>query len=151
MKKIILIAISIFALNSCKNLKNADNEQIKKTTIAYFKAIERNDTLMYKKIYKINDGGDMYEFNFMQRNYQKINPNNILLKNMKVKDTFSAGVNQKYVEFILKKPNYKPFEKNEDLRLYLMFWEKTGLAKIEQVFIIGNTAKWENQKPLINF
>lgn len=148
MKSIIIFVISILTIKSCGYSKNEDNLQIQKTTIAYFNAIEKNDTLMYKKVYKINDGGDASDLFFLNKNYQKINPNNILLKNIKVKDTFNAGVYKKYVMFTLKKPNHKASEPNQDLRLYLMFWKNTGFDKIDQVFIIGNMPKWEDQKPL---
>lgn len=144
----LIVVISILTITGCNNSKNKENEQIKKTTIAYFNAIKNNDTLSYKKEYRLNDGGDMYEFNFIKRNYEKINPHNILLKNIKVKDTFNAGVNKKYVMFILKKPHYEPYETNGDLRMYLMFWKNTGYDKIDQVFILGNMPKWEDQKPI---
>lgn len=147
MKNLIFIIALLLSTKECKT-SNKDDVKIKNTVITYLNSIKNGDTLSYKSAYKMDDGGDMYEYNFLRRNYTKINPNNILLKNMKVKDTFNAGVSKKYVMFTLKKPNYKPFETNQDLRIYLMFWKNTGYDKIDQVFIIGNMPKWEDQKPI---
>lgn len=144
-----LIFINISNIISCcTSQKNKDNEQIKKVAIRYFDAIKRGDTVTYKSLYKLNDGGDIFEFNFLKRNYSKINPHNTLFKNIKVKDTVNIGVRPKYIMFTLKKPNYKPFETNQDLKMYLMFWKNTGYNKVDQIFIIGNMAEWEDVKPL---
>ncbi|AZI41149.1 hypothetical protein [Epilithonimonas vandammei] len=147
MKNLILLFVVFVSTISCKTI-DSDNEQIKKTVHFFLNSIKKDDTLTYKNIYKLDDGGDMYYFNFLKRNYSKINPNNTLLKNIKIKDTVDIGVHQKYVMFTLKKPNYKPFETNQDLRLYLMFWKKNGYNKIYQMYLIGDTPKWEDQKPL---
>lgn len=147
MKNLILIFASSILILSCAPSKNWDNEQIKKTVTNYFNAIKENDTIGYKKIYALNDGGDYYDFNFLKRNYSKINPNNILLKNIKVKDTFNM-VQKKYVVFTFKKLNPKPFEYNQDLKMYLLFWKQVGYDKIYEMYIIGNMPEWEDQKPI---
>ena len=147
MKNLTFILLSLIVLVSCNISKNSDNEQIKNTVINYFNSIKKNDTLGYKKIYQLNDGGDFYDFNFLKRNYSKINPNNILLKNIKVKDTFNM-VEKKYVMFTFKKANPKPFEYNQDLKMYLLFWKQVGYDKIYEMYIIGNMPEWEDQKPI---
>ncbi|AZI41148.1 hypothetical protein [Epilithonimonas vandammei] len=155
MKKLMFNFLLFFSISNiiscCTNQKNKDNEQIKNTVNQYFKAIKNNNSADYNNIVSDSQelpGATASDLFFLHKNYSKINPNNILLKNIKVKDTFNAGTQKKYVMFILKKPNYKPFETNQDLKMYLMFWKNTGYDKIDQVFIIGNMPKWEDQKPI---
>ena len=150
MKNITLIFILLASVLSCNISKNNDNEQIKKTVISYFNAIKKNDSIEYGKlIYHSNElpGDTSSDLFFLHNNYSKINPNNILLKNIKVKDTFNM-VEKKYVEFTFKKANPKPFEYNQDLKMYLLFWKEVGYDKIYEMYIIGNMPEWEDQKPI---
>lgn len=150
MKKIILIFISVISILSCNVSKNNDNEQIKKTVIQYFNSIKENDSLQYRKLIYFSDkfpGGTSSDLFFLHKNFSKINPNNILLKNIKVKDTFNL-VKKKYVMFTFKKNNSKPFEYNQDLKMYLLFWNEVGYDKIYEIYIIGNMPEWEDQEPI---
>ena len=153
MKKIILIVISIFALSSCHNLKNTDNEQIEITVKKYFHTIEKNDLQAYSNLISNSNrfpGGVSSYLFFLHNNYSKINTNNILLKKIKIKDTIDLGEHQKYILYILKNPNPVPFGNNKDLRMYLFFRKAVGYNQISEFFIIGNIPDWEDQKP-INF
>jgi len=146
MKKLILSVLVLVITVSCKTI-NKDNEQIKNTVNQYFKAVKNNDLSTYSALMYNSEkapGGIASDLFFLHKNYSKINPNNILLKNIKIKDTVDIGVHQKYIMFTLKKPNYKPFETNQDLKMYIMFWKEIGYNKRYQMYLIGDTPKWED-------
>lgn len=151
MKNIILLLSIISTVSCCTNQKNKDDTEIRTVVKKYFSTIENNDLNGFSKLISNSDkfpGGISSYLFFLNNNYSKINPDNILLKNIKIKDTFDIGEHQKYILFVLKKPKPKPFETNQDLRMYLFFRKAVGYDKISEIFIIGNIPDWEDQKPM---
>ncbi|MCD1117449.1 hypothetical protein [Chryseobacterium turcicum] len=141
------IILLIFFSTSCVNKKNKDEQQIKETVQEFWKKAKINDFEGYKKLVEDPDvflGSMQAELNFIHKNYDQINPNDILLKNIKVKDTSIAGpnVHQKYVQYIIKKENDSNYLK-KPLIITLLFYKPVGYNKIFNRKILQNHIGWD--------
>ncbi|ASW73628.1 hypothetical protein IQ37_19325 [Chryseobacterium piperi] len=145
--KYILGILFLLNISCCVNQKKKDEEQIKNTVKEYLKAVKENDL---QKVYGLIDDSDTFfggiqgEFYFLKKNYDKINPNNILLKNIKVKDTVVtfAQNKQKYVQYVIKKENDSNYLK-KPLIITFMFYKPVGYNKIYNSVILQNHIGWD--------
>lgn len=151
MKKIIIhfpAALLIFlSLNSCVNQKQKDEEQIKETVTKYWQAVKENNIDNYKNLFVDSEsfaGGIQADLYFLHKNYDRINSNDVLLKEIKVKDTvvrFEEN-KQKYVQYIIKKENDTSLLK-KPLIITLMFYKPAGLNKIFYPSPLRNHIGWD--------
>ncbi len=145
--KYILGILFLLNISGCVNQKKKDEEQIKNTVKEYWKAVKENDL---QKAYNLIDDSDTFfggiqgEFYFLKKNYDVINPNNILLKNIKVKDTvvMFAQNKQKYVRYIVKKEKDSSHSKKPLIKTF-MFYKPAGYNKIYNAVILQNHIGWE--------
>lgn len=140
---LILIALSI---SCCVNQKKKDEEQIKNTVAKYWSAVKDNDLERYKDLFDENEnyaGAIQSDLYFLHKNYDKINPHDVLLKNYKIKDTtvMFAENKQKYVQFIVVTKN-DPNNLKKDLIITLMFYKPVGFDKIYNLSPLQNHIGW---------
>ena len=145
--KYISILSILFSVSCCVNQKKKDEEQIKETVQKFWKKAKINDFAGYKSLVADPDifsGVMQVELNFIHKNYDRINPNDILLKNIKVKDTSIAGsnVSQKYVQYVIKKENDTTYLK-KPLIITLLFYKPVGYNKIFNRKILQNHIGWD--------
>lgn len=101
--------ISFFAVLCLTNCtKENTDAEIEQDIITYFKTIKSNNLEENKKLFSKSDfpevGTIQSDFYFIKDNYDKINPDNKLVKNIKVIDSFilSPNIKAKYVIFEIK-------------------------------------------------
>lgn len=144
--KLIFGFLVLFSINCCINQKEKDEEQIKKTVSQFWKTVKDNNLEEYKKLFdegQTFDGGIQGEFYFLHNNYERINPKNILLKNIRIKDTIglAPSVKLKYVHFIIEKKN-DPDNLKKDLIITLIFYKPVGYDKIYNPSTLENHIGW---------
>lgn len=138
----ILGILFLLNINCCVNQKKKDEEQIKDTVTKYWKAVKENKVEECLNLFEDVEnykGGVQSDIYFLHKNYDKINPNDILLKNIRVKDTvvmFSQN-KQKYVQYIIKKENDSNCLK-KPLIITFMFYKPVGYNKIFNRTILQN-------------
>jgi len=145
--KYISFIMILLSISCCVNQKQKDEEQIKNTVREYWKAVKNNDLRKYNDLFDDSENfsgamqGDLY---FLHKNYDKINPNDILLKNIIIKDTtvmFEQN-KQKYVQYIIKKKNDTSYIK-KPLIITLMFFKPIGYNKIFNLSPLKNHIGWD--------
>lgn len=146
MKTTIAILI-LFLCIGCVSQDKKDKEQIKETVTKYWKTVKENDLEGYKSLFDENEnfsGALQADLYFLHKNYEKINPNNILLKDYKIKDTtvMFAENKQKYVQYIIKSKN-DPNTLKEPLIITLMFYKPVGFNKIYNPSPLKNHIGWD--------
>jgi len=153
MKTLRYISILVILLStSCVNQKEKDEQQIKNTVREYWKAVKENDLQKCNSLIEDSEtyfGGIQGQFYFLQKNYDKINPNDILLKNIKVKDTTATipSVKLKYVQYFIKDQN-DPNNLKKPLIITYLFYKEIGYNKIFNASILQNHIGWgKEQKP----
>ncbi|MCJ7936145.1 MAG: hypothetical protein MUW56_21575 [Chryseobacterium sp.] len=147
MKNLLLIPILLLTINCCNAPKNSDDAEIKETVTKYWKAIKDNDIETYKNLFDENEefsGGIQADLFFLHKNYEKINPNNILLKNYKIKDTIVMFSNnkQKYVQYVVNNQGNNGNIK-KPLIITLMFYKPVGYNKIYNPSPLKNHIGWD--------
>lgn len=145
--KYIPIILILFSISCCVNQQKKDEDQIKETVLKFWEKAKVNDFEGYKNLVAepgIFVGAMQVDLNFIHKNYDKINPNDVLLKNIKVKDTSIAGpnVNQKYVQYVIKKENDTNYIK-KPLIITLLFYKPVGYDKIFNRSILRNHIGWD--------
>lgn len=151
--KYISILLILLSISCCVNQNKKDEEQIKETVRNFWATVKRNDFNGYKNLVEDNEiflGSMQAEFSFLHKNYDKINPNDALLKNIKIKDTSIASPNtqQKYVRYIIKKQN-DTNNLQKPLIITLLFYKPVGYNKIFNRKILQNHIGWDkDQKPI---
>jgi len=146
--KYITIILFLLSISSCVNQRKKDDEQIKNTITEYLKAVKENDLQKCKSLIEDGEtysGGIQGQFYFLQKNYERINPNNVLLKNIKIKDTIGTipSVKLKYVQYTIKKDNDNTYLK-KPLIITFMFYKPVGYDKIFNASILQNHIGWDN-------
>lgn len=139
MKNIFKVLI-VFILYSCINQKQIEEKQIKDTVKRFWLSVKEKDFEAYKSL---NENSDMFigvmhmEFRFLNKNYEKINPNDYLTKDIKIKDTVLVG-KQKYVQYYIKSKDTikKP------LIITLEFYKPIGYDKISNAVVLENHLLW---------
>lgn len=146
------ILLILFSVSCCVNQTKKDEEQIKETVQKFWETAKVNDFEGYKNLVADPDifsGVMQTELNFLHKNYDKINPNDILLKNIKIKDTIVRFPQnkQKYVKYVFKSKNDSNSLK-KPLIITLMFYKPIGFDKIYYPLILQNHIGWDKeQKP----
>jgi len=141
------IVIILLSISCCVNQKKKDDEQIKNTIAEYWSAVKDNDLERYKSLFDENEdfaGGIQADLYFLHKNYDKINPNNSLLKDYKIKDTtvMFAENKQKYVQYTIKKENDTTYLK-KPLIITLMFYKPVGYNRIYNPSPLKNHIGWD--------
>ncbi|CAA7391641.1 hypothetical protein [Chryseobacterium fistulae] len=136
----------LLSFSCCVNQKKKDEEQIKETVQKFWEKAKINDFEGYRRLIAdpgVFSGVMQVDLNFIHKNYDKINPNDILLKDIKVKDTSIAGPNmhQKYVQYVIKKENDTNYVK-KPLIITLLFYKPGGYDKIFNRKILQNHIGW---------
>jgi len=145
--KYISLILILLSISCCVNQKQKDEEQIKNTIKEYWTAIKNNDLEGYKNLFDESEnfaGAMQADLYFLHKNYNKINPNDILLKNIKIKDTvvMFAENKQKYVQYTIKKENDTNLIK-KPLIITLMFFKPVGYNKIFNLAPLKNHIGWD--------
>ncbi|MDQ1802722.1 hypothetical protein RAH57_01910 [Chryseobacterium sp. CKR4-1] len=145
--KYLSILAILASISSCVNQKKKDEKQIQETVQKFWEKAKINDFEGYKSLVADPDifsGVMKAELNFLHKNYDKINPNDFLLENIKVKDTSIAGpnVHQKYVQYIIKKENDSNYLK-KPLIITLLFYKPVGYDKIFNRKVLQNHIGWD--------
>jgi len=145
--KYILAILFLLNISCCVNQNKKDEEQIKTTVQKFWKTIKDDDSESYKNLFDNNEtffGGIQADFYFLRKNYDKINPNDILVKNIKIKDTtvMFAENKQKYVQYVIKKENDSNNLK-KPLIITLMFYKPVGYNKIFNAAPLKNHIGWD--------
>lgn len=146
MLKQILVLLVAFSVTSCVNRQKKDEEQIKSTVHQFWRTIQKNDLEKYQLLFYDNEtffGGIQSDFYFLRKNYNRINPNNKLLMDIKIKDTtiMFVGNKQKYVQYIIEKENDSN-NIRKPLVITLMFYKPVGYDKIYNPSILQNHIGW---------
>lgn len=137
--KILIICV----LTSCINQKQKDEEQIKNTVRRFWLSVKENDFETYKSL---NENSDMFigimhmEFSFLHKNYEKINPNDYLIKDIKIKDTVLVG-KQKYVQYYIKSTD--TIRGKAPLIITLEFYKPIGYDKLSNAVVLKNHLEWD--------
>ena len=144
--KYISLILIFFSISCCVNQQQKDEEQIKNTVKEYWKAVKADDLEKCKSLIDNSEtfsGGIQGEFYFLQKNYGKINPNDILLQNIKVKDTTSTipSIKLKYVQYIIKEKN-DPDNLKKPLIITYLFYDRIGYDKIFNASTLQNHIGW---------
>jgi len=147
--KLIFISLIVFNISSCINQSQEDEVQIKKTVKQFWKAVENNDLEKCKNLIEDSetfDGIIQSDIYFLHKNYKKINPNNILLNNIKIKDTTGIvpSLKLKYVQYIIPTKD-DPDNVKKDLIITLMFNQTVGYNKIFNPTILENNIGWDEK------
>jgi hypothetical protein len=147
--KLILILLILFSFNNCINQKQKDEDQIKETVKQFWKAVKNNDLEQCKNLIEDSetfDGVIQSDIYFLHENYETINPNNILLNNIKIKDTTGIvpSLKLKYVQYIVPTKN-DPDNIKKDLIITLMFDKSVGYNKIYNPTILENNIGWDEK------
>ena len=149
MKTIRYITILLVLLNisCCVNQKQKDEEQIKDTINKYWHSVKENNVKECLSLFEDVEnysGVVQSDLFFLNKNYDKINPNNILLKNIKIKDTtvMFAENKQKYVQYMIKKENDTTYLK-KPLIITFMFYKPVGYNKIFNRAVLQNSSNWD--------
>lgn len=151
--KYISIILILLSISCCVNQNKKDEEQINDTVQKFWEKAKTNDFQGYKNLIADPDvfsGIMQVDLNFLHKNYDKINPNDLLQKNIKIKDTSIAGTNtqQKYVQYIIKEPNDSNNLK-KPLIITLLFYKPVGYDKIFNRSILRNHIGWDKEvKPI---
>ncbi|AYZ36302.1 hypothetical protein EGY07_12295 [Chryseobacterium indologenes] len=145
--KYISLILILLSISCCVNQKQKDEEEIKNTIREYWKAVKTNDLQKCNSLIYDNEtffGVIQGEFYFLHDNYNKVNPNDILLKNIKIKDTvvMFAENKQKYVQYTIKKENDTTYLK-KPLIITFMFYRPVGFNKIYNPVILENHIGWD--------
>ncbi|ANF52978.1 hypothetical protein A0O34_21700 [Chryseobacterium glaciei] len=145
--KYISVILILLSISSCVNQQKKDEDQIKNTVRAYWKAVKNNDLQAYNNlIYESQNypGVTASELNFLYKHYDIVNPKESLLKNIKIKDTtvMFAENKQKYVQYTIVKKN-DPDNLKKDLIITLMFYKPIGFNKINNPVILENHIGWD--------
>lgn len=145
--KYILAILFLLNISCCVNQKKKDEEQIKETITRYWKSVKDNDLENYKNLFDDSEdfaGGMDADLNFLHKNYDKINPNDLLLKDYKIKDTvvMFAQNKQKYVQYVIKKEKDSSYLK-KPLIITLMFYKPVGFNKIFNPSPLRNHIGWD--------
>ncbi|MBC7749471.1 MAG: hypothetical protein H7Z76_13010 [Methylotenera sp.] len=145
--KPILFFLLFFFTISCVNQKQKDQEEIKQTVKNYFNAVKANDLEKCKLLIEDSEnylGVIQGEFNFLHKNYDEINPNDVLLRNILVKDTLITFTNEKekYVQYIIKNDK-NPNNLKKPLIITFMFYKPVGYDKIFNRVILENHIGWD--------
>ncbi|KFF23730.1 hypothetical protein [Chryseobacterium vrystaatense] len=145
--KTITAVLILFLLVSCVSQDQKDKEQIEQTVSKYWNAVRDNDMKAYKNLFDESEdysGAMQADLYFLHKNYAKINLNNVLLKDFKIKDTtvIFAGNKQKYVQYVIAKKN-DPNNLTKDLVITLMFYKPIGFNKIYNLAPLKNHIGWE--------
>ena len=145
--KYLAILLILLNISCCVNQKKKDEEQIRETVQKFWGKAKINDFEGYKNLVAdpgIFSGAMQVDLNFLHKNYEKINPNDILLKNIKVKDTSIAGpsIHQKYVQYVIKKENDSN-NLRRPLIITLLFYKPVGYNKIFNRSILRNHIGWD--------
>jgi len=150
--KYISILLILLSISCCVKQQENDEEQIKKTVKEYWKAVKENNlqkcmNLIYES--EEFEGAVQGELYFLHKNYNKINPNDILLKNITIKDTtimFSEN-KQKYVQYFIKDKN-DPNSLKKPLIITLTFYKPIGYDKIYNGALLQNHIGWGKELKL---
>ncbi|KFF08219.1 hypothetical protein IW15_22750 [Chryseobacterium soli] len=148
MKTIKYISLILILLCvSCVNQKKKDDEQIKNTVREYWKAVKTNDLKAYNNLIYDSEnfpGVTMGDLGFLHDHYKILNLDEILQKNIKIKDTtgLSPDTTMKYVQYTIKKENDSNYM-NKPLTITLMFYKPIGLNKIYDPVILENHIGWD--------
>lgn len=145
--KYVLATLFLLNISCCINQKKKDEEQIKDTVTKYWKAVKEDkveECLNLFEDVENYEGGVQSDIYFLHKNYDKINPNDILLKNIKVKDTvvMFAQNKQKYVQYVIKKENDSNYMK-KPLIITFMFYKPVGYNKIFNRAVLQNHIGWD--------
>lgn len=129
------------------NQKQKDQEEIKQTVKNYFSAVKANDLEKCKFLIEDSEnysGVIQGEFNFLHKNYDEINPNDVLLRNILIKDTLVTFTNEKekYVQYIIKNDK-NPNNLKKPLIITFMFYKPVGYDKIFNRIILQNHIGWD--------
>lgn len=145
-KYISLVAIFL-SISCCVNQKQKDEEEIKNTIKEYWSAVKNNDSQKYISLFDESEnfaGAIQADLYFLHKNYNKINPNDKLLENIKIKDTtvMFAQNKQKYVQYIVRKQNDTTLLK-KPLIITLMFYKPVGYNKVFNLSPLQNHIGWD--------
>ncbi|PTT36128.1 hypothetical protein DBR28_11425 [Chryseobacterium sp. HMWF028] len=149
MKKIkyIFVIPIVLSISCCVNHKQKDEEQIKDTVSKYWHSVKKNNVKECLSLFEDVEnysGVVQSDVFFLIKNYDKINPNDILLKNIKIKDTvvMFAENKQKYVQYIIKNENDTTYLK-KPLIITFMFYKPVGYSKIFNRAVLQNSSSWD--------
>ena len=145
---IVFMILTVFITTNCAS--DNTEEKMKQDVKNYFKYVEENNFPAVLKLSSGNnfddEGGQQADFFFIKTNYAKINPNDSLLKDMKIEDSYiiSPQIKSKQIVFEIKPENDSL---NLIRPLILSFIFDVPYQENSMDVRINNRFEWRDNKP----